>query len=830
MSNLIAMEVQVELTKALSNLNKLNESFVKIDESTKKGDASGKTLNSTYTKTSDTFKEVSKNIDKTATSSDKLDKSTNKSGKEAKNTADEFKKMGKETEEAGVKGKKKIEELGNETENTSRKTGVFADVLKANITFEAIKEGARAVYEFGKTAVESSTKFHNGMNEVFTLLPGISSSSMKKMENDVKSFAKEFGVLPEEEIPALYQALSAGVPQDNVFEFLKTAQKGAVGGVSDLETAVDGLSSVVNAFGKESIDAGRASDIMFTAVKQGKTTFAEISGSVSQVAPLAASMGVKFEDIAASLSTLTSQGTPTSEAMTQLKGVFSELSQGSSKVSAEFKKITGKSFKDFVAGGGDTKQALDLLNQAAGKSGKGINELFGSVEAGSAALALTGKGSEKFATDLEAMRNSAGATDKAYAQMQQGLQPTINKLKASFSVAMTGIGDSLAPALGAMGNAALGIFPLLDQMGVYFQNPAFAQFGEIVLQMGQILGASLGPALSQIAATLGGAVLTVVNTFNSQGSAMKLIVEAIGNVFTVLGSIFSMVVSIIAQDISMVIGYFAQMYSGFVKAAGLTGTSGKQLSQTLSTAFTTIGQIISGIYQFISPILNMVAFLIGTFVGGAVKILLDLFKILAGAINAVGGFFKKIFNKKDAEDSKQGISGVTKNLKDLAKAGEEAGKPIDKKINIDKKENIEMNSVWKNGQPPTSAPIPQASNAPSAPVKLDDAGIKQAMNSLGTTMSTSAAQQGPQIQQVATTNTANGTKLDAINQNQTAGTTSLKAELEALKAEVSSLKNALSAKLDNVANAIRNRNVIVNVNGVAPDEIVSRIKASLEKG
>ena len=141
------------------------------------------------------------------------------------------------------------------------------------------------------------------------------------------------------------------------------------------------------------------------------TTFAEISGSVSQVAPLAASMGVKFEDIAASLSTLTSQGTPTSEAMTQLKGVFSELSQGSSKVSAEFQKITGKSFKEFVAGGGDTKQALDLLNQAAGKSGKGINELFGSVEAGSAALALTGKGSEKFATDLEAMRNSAGATD-----------------------------------------------------------------------------------------------------------------------------------------------------------------------------------------------------------------------------------------------------------------------------------------------------------------------------------------------------------------------------------------------------------------------------------
>ena len=53
--------------------------------------------------------------------------------------------------------------------------------------------------------------------------------------------------------------------------FLETAQKGAVAGVSDVSTAVDGLSSVVNAWGEKNITAAQASDLMFTAVKEGKT-------------------------------------------------------------------------------------------------------------------------------------------------------------------------------------------------------------------------------------------------------------------------------------------------------------------------------------------------------------------------------------------------------------------------------------------------------------------------------------------------------------------------------------------------------------------------------
>src|SRR5258707_1301082 len=82
----------------------------------------------------------------------------------------------------------------------------------------------------------------------------------------------------------------------------------AVGGVTSLETAVDGISSTVNAYGDKVITATQASDLMFTAVKVGKTTFDELSKSLFNVNPAAAALGVKFQDVTAALASMTAQG------------------------------------------------------------------------------------------------------------------------------------------------------------------------------------------------------------------------------------------------------------------------------------------------------------------------------------------------------------------------------------------------------------------------------------------------------------------------------------------------------------------------------------------
>jgi TP901 family phage tail tape measure protein len=346
---------------------------------------------------------------------------------------------------------KTFKQVDGAADNTQTKLSKFGNAIGTAVKVGAIAGVAVGVAAIGK-GVTAFADFERSMNEVFTLIPGTSKEAMDAMTQDVKNFSREFGVLPDRVVPALYQALSAGVPKDNVFEFLEVAQKAAKGGVTDLTVSVNGISSVMNAYGADVLSATQASDLMFTAVRLGKTSFEEMSASLFQVTPTAAALGVKFGDVTAALASMTAQGVPTSVATTQLRQLFVELSKEGTKTSDVFSKISGKSFKEFVASGGNTQQALAMLEKHAGQTNLGINDLFGSVEAGSAALSLTGKGTETFVNNLAAMGEASGATDAAFEQMNTGLGPVIDRFKALGAVILLEIGGKIAPVLEKLAN------------------------------------------------------------------------------------------------------------------------------------------------------------------------------------------------------------------------------------------------------------------------------------------------------------------------------------------------------------------------------------------
>lgn len=313
-----------------------------------------------------------------------------------------------------------------------------------NKVFAGIGLAAGAV---ATKALSEFRGFEDGMNEVFTLLPGISSEAMDQMSADILQVSKQIGRLPEDVIPSLYNSLSAGVPPDNVFAFLETANKLAVGGATDLGTAVDGLTTVVNAFGSDVISVGEASDIIFTAVKGGKTTVEELSNAMFNVAPIAASMGIAFGDVTAATATLTAAGTPTSVAMTQIRAALSELAKPTSQISKLFMELTGQSFEEFIASGGNMKEGFDIIKKGAEAQGKPLAQFVGSVEALGAIQTLTGKGSEKFAAELLAAGDAAGATEAAFAQGASGIGLVLDKIRAAINVFVIEIGQKLAPIL-----------------------------------------------------------------------------------------------------------------------------------------------------------------------------------------------------------------------------------------------------------------------------------------------------------------------------------------------------------------------------------------------
>ena len=301
----------------------------------------------------------------------------------------------------------------------------------------------------GTTAFALATKkaidFDNGMRKILSLLPNLSKDSLNVLRDDLLDFAKEAGKAPEEVVTAAYDALSAGVPEDNLFEFLEQASKGAVAGVTDMSVAVDGLTSVVNAYGQETLSFQNASDVIFSTIKIGKASYEELAGTLYNVIPTASAIGVKFENIGAAIALMTSMGTPTAQATTQIRQALVELNKEGSTADNTFKEISGKSFKEFIQEGGNLQEALQMMEESARANGKEVTSMFSSVEAGNAVLSLSGKNAKAFKETLEEMNKSAGATNEAFKAIDDGPARQFERIKAEAEALVIELGNNLLP-------------------------------------------------------------------------------------------------------------------------------------------------------------------------------------------------------------------------------------------------------------------------------------------------------------------------------------------------------------------------------------------------
>lgn len=326
-----------------------------------------------------------------------------------------------------------------------------------------IKAGAAAAAGIGVAGIASAKfaiDFDSQMAEVRTLVPAIGDEAFGALTADVLAFSREIGIATSQAVPALYQAISAGVPSENVIEFMEVASRAAIGGVTDLETAVDGITSVTNAYGRENMAAARAADVMFTAVKLGKTDFTQLSGALFNVIPTAASLGIQFEEVAAALAVMTAQGVPTSVATTQLRQLMVEASKGGSKLEKAIRELTGKGLTELVAEGKTSAEVLDELRASLGD--EEFRNVFGSVEALNAALAITGPNADGMASALGEMQSAAGAADQAFETVAESAQFKMGKALNVLKVRATEVGMRAIPLIAS---AADGLIRAMDKAG-----------------------------------------------------------------------------------------------------------------------------------------------------------------------------------------------------------------------------------------------------------------------------------------------------------------------------------------------------------------------------
>ncbi len=311
--------------------------------------------------------------------------------------------------------------------------GLSKNITKMDVFKGLALSATIAAVAVAKAGFNISKDFEHRMKEVQTISRAVQ-DDFEGISNQLIQLSTE---IPEDLgnlTAALYQVVSASFDGAEGMEVLEVAARAAVAGVTDTETAVDGLTTVLNAFKIEARDVDKVADLMFQTVKLGKTTFEEISSAISLVAPIAAATGIEFDEISAALATLTKQGVPTAQAVTQIRAAIISMSE-----------VLGDGWAEALS----LQDAMIKVREASEGSDTKLRELLGRVEGFSAVLSLTGDNARGAAEDLDSMKNSAGAAEKAFQVMVNDLtnqnKILANNLKAGLLVP---VGDFFVSFLG----------------------------------------------------------------------------------------------------------------------------------------------------------------------------------------------------------------------------------------------------------------------------------------------------------------------------------------------------------------------------------------------
>lgn len=301
-------------------------------------------------------------------------------------------------------------------------------------------------------AVKGASDFQDGMNKMSTLFD-TSKTSVKGLSSEFLNLSNKTGISATELAEAGYQALSAGQSVDKVGKFVETAGNLAKAGFTSTTTAVDVLTTAMNAYGK---NAGTADDIANKLVRTqnlGKTTVDELASSMGKIIPTASSMGVNIDNLTSGYVSLTKQGISTAESTTYMNSMLNELGDSSTNLGKIIKEKTGMSFQDCMKSGMSLGDVLKVTKDYADENGIAYNELWGNAEAGKAGLAILNGGVDEFNNTVGIMSSKTNDVGQALQKLESPstkAKKAINEARNSGIEFGTSILISLTPAINAV--------------------------------------------------------------------------------------------------------------------------------------------------------------------------------------------------------------------------------------------------------------------------------------------------------------------------------------------------------------------------------------------
>ena len=469
----------------------------------------------------------------------------------------------------------------------------------------------------GGYAVQVGSEFETSLAKVGTIAD-TSVKSLDELSAEVINISNATGEGAAALNEALYSAISAGADTAHATELVEVAVKAAKGGFTDTETAVDGLTSALNAYGMQTTEAEGLANKFLVTQNLGKTTFGELASSIGHVAPTANAAGVSIDDLLASVASLTANGIGTSEAMTGMKAAISNII----KPTGDAQKVAKQLGIDFSTAALKSKGWAGFLADIKEKTGGNTDQmaaLFGSVEALNTVLTLTSdQGMALMNETLGGMATNTGALDDAYNAMTSTFEGATARLKTNIDNLAISVYEGLQEPLTGAAQAALDMVRTLqaafDEGGL---SGLVGGIGTVFADLALII-AEQAPAVIDAAVQCLQAFITGIQENLPQivEAAISIVGSLVEGIISLLPSILELGISLLLELANGIISAIPQMVAQLPQIIdNFLNFISSNLPTILQKGVEVLANLANGIIQAIPQMVAQLPHIISSFVG-----------------------------------------------------------------------------------------------------------------------------------------------------------------------------------------------------------------------
>jgi TP901 family phage tail tape measure protein len=387
--------------------------------------------------------------------------------------------------------------VGGAFQSAGRQISAVGSTMTRRVTLPIVGAGVAAV----KTAMDFETSFAQ-----IEGLVGVTGDELDVLRQAAVELGPAFGKSAGEAGQALFFITSAGLRGQEAIDVLQSSLKASASGLGDVATIADLATSVMNAYGSETVSASQATDILTAAVREGKLQPDELAGSMGRVLPIASAMGISFEEVGAAFASMSRTGTNASEAATQLRGIMTSLLKPSVQAEEALAEmgLSSAGLREQIQDEG-LLSVLETLTEAFADNETGAEAVFGNVRALSGVMDLMGSNVEGTRQIFANMADTTGILDSAFDSVSDTGAFKFSQTMAELKAVLLEVGQIVGPFAQQLVESFKGVLETFRELSPE-QQEQVVRFFAIAAAVGPVL-IIMGKLITAVGSLIKGAVL-----------------------------------------------------------------------------------------------------------------------------------------------------------------------------------------------------------------------------------------------------------------------------------------------------------------------------------